>query len=70
MGLQSPSAHSDLHLASIGVPRLSPVVGCEYFHLYSLGSGRTPQGTAIPGYCHHLGISKCLSLVSPDGMNP
>jgi hypothetical protein len=38
VGLQSPSAPSVLpHSSSSGVPGLSPMVGCEYLHLYESG---------------------------------
>jgi hypothetical protein len=33
----------------IEVPRLSPILGCEYLALYQSGAGRTPQETDIPG---------------------
>jgi hypothetical protein len=42
----SPSPSS-----SIGVPGLSPVVGCEYLFLYWSGADRASQGIAISGSC-------------------
>jgi hypothetical protein len=41
------------------VPTLSPMFDCVYLHLYWPGSGRTSQGTAIPGFCQQaiFGIS-------------
>jgi hypothetical protein len=50
----SPSPNS-----SIGVPMLSPMVGCEHPHLYWSDSGRASQKTAIAGSCQLalLGIS-------------
>jgi hypothetical protein len=49
------------HSSSIVVPGLSLMVGCEHPHLY-LFSGRTSQGTTIPGSCHQalLGISNSV----------
>jgi hypothetical protein len=37
--------------SSIGVPGLSPVVGCKYLHLCWSGACRISQGTSIPGSC-------------------
>jgi hypothetical protein len=72
MGLQTPLPSPN---SSIGVPMLSPMVGCEHPHLYWSGSTRASQETAIPGSCQQvlLGIHKmwmCLGLVSADGMDP
>ena len=55
----SPSLRS-----SIGVPGLSPVVGCEYLHLSYPGAGRASQGTAISGFCQQvlLGISNSVGI--------
>ena len=64
MGLQSPSAPSVLPLALPLGSRLSPMVGCEYVHLYWSGAGRTSQRTAIPGSCQQvlLGISNSVRI--------
>jgi len=55
----SPSPSS-----SLGVPRLSLVVGCEHPHLYWSGASRTSQGTAIPGSCQQelLDISNSVGI--------
>ena len=54
----SPSLNS-----SFGVPGLSPMVGCEYLHLYLLGAGRASQRIAMPCSCKQafLGISHSVS---------
>lgn len=65
MGLQAPfSSFSPSPSSSIGVLRLSLIVGCEYLHLYWSGVGRTSQGTAIPGSCPQvlLGISNSVGV--------
>jgi hypothetical protein len=43
---------------------LSLIVGSEHQHLYWSGSGKTSQGTAIPGSCQQarFGISNCVRL--------
>jgi hypothetical protein len=48
--------------SSIGVPMLSPVVGCGHLHLYWSGSGRASQETTTSGSCRqaHLGISNSV----------
>jgi hypothetical protein len=53
----SPSLNS-----CIGVPMLSPMVGCKHSHLYWSGSDRSSQWTAIPGPCQQtlLGISNSV----------
>jgi hypothetical protein len=40
------------------------MVCCEYLHLYWSGTGRTSQGTAIPGSCQQalLGISSGVGI--------
>ena len=37
--------------SSIGVPVLSPMVGCEHLHLYWSGCGRASQDTVVSGSC-------------------
>ena len=62
-GLKFPSAPSFLlPNLLLGVPVLSPMVGCEYPHLYWSGSDRAPQWTVIPGSCKQavLGISNSV----------
>lgn len=58
------SSFSPSPSSSIGVLRLSLMVGCEYLHLYWSGVGRTSQGTAIPGSCQQvlLGISNSVGV--------
>jgi hypothetical protein len=53
------SSFSPFSYSSIGVPMLSPMVGCEHPHLFQSGSGRASQETAISGSCQQalLGIS-------------
>jgi len=48
--------------SSIGVPTLSPMVGCKHSPLYLSCSGRTSQETAISGSCQQalLGISSSV----------
>jgi hypothetical protein len=63
MGLQIPSAPSVLSLTPpLGVPVLSPKVGCNHPPLYLSGSGRAPPETAISGSCQHalFGISNSV----------
>ena len=36
------------------VPRLSPMVGYDYLHLYWSGAGRASQGPHIPGSCQQV----------------
>jgi hypothetical protein len=58
------------------VPRISPMVVCEYLHLYWSGAGRASQGTATTGSCQQvlLGISNGVGFFffffSTDGMDP
>ena len=49
---------------SIGVPRLSLMVGCEYLHLYWSGASRSSHETAISGSCQQafLGISNSVGV--------
>jgi hypothetical protein len=46
-------------ISSIGVPLLSPMVGCKHPHLYCSGSGIASQETTVSGSCQQalLGIS-------------
>jgi hypothetical protein len=48
--------------SSTGVCVLSPKISCEHLHLCWSGSGRSSQGTAIPGSCQQvlLGISNSV----------
>ena len=52
------SSFSPFSNSSIGVPVLTPMVGCKYLPLYLSGSGRASQETAIPSSCQQalLGI--------------
>jgi hypothetical protein len=50
MGLPSPAVPSILPIIfSIGVPDLSPMLGCECLYLYESAAGRASQRTAILG---------------------
>jgi len=48
---------------SLGVPGFSPMVVCEYLHLYWSGADRTSQGTAVTDPCQQvLGISNSVRV--------
>ena len=60
VGLKSPSTPSVLPpSSSIGVPRLSPMVGYEYLYWSSVAKGK-----ATPGSCQQplLGISNSVGV--------
>jgi hypothetical protein len=62
---KAPSTPLVLPLNSaIGVPVLSPVVGCEHPRLYWSGSVRASQKTAVSGSCQQalLGISNTVCV--------
>ena len=63
----SPSPNS-----SIGIFRLSLMVGCKCLHLYWSSAGRTAQETAISGFFHQalLGIRKYGCLATGGGKGP
>jgi hypothetical protein len=48
--------------SSIGVPVLSPMVGCKHPHLCWSGSGRASQQTAVSVFCQQAFLGICNSV--------
>jgi hypothetical protein len=63
IGLQSPSAPLVLQPApSIGVPKLSLIVGSRHPYLHWSVASRTSQGTAIPCSCQQVPLDNSTSV--------